>query len=46
MSTGSWRERWRTVRARHAWVRWGVDLLLFLLVAAAVMTWQIGRAHV
>jgi peroxiredoxin len=43
MSTGNWRERWRGVRARHAWVRWGVDLLLFLLVAAGVMTWQTRR---
>ena len=38
----SW-ERWRRVQARHAWVRWSVDLLLLLLVASAVMAWQTRR---
>ena len=37
------RERWRQARARHAWLRWGLDLLVFALVAAAVMSWQTRR---
>lgn len=41
-STGM-RGRWRQLRTRHAWVRWGVDLLLFAAVAVAVMTWQTRR---
>ena len=40
MSAAGWTERWRTVRARHAWVRWGVDLLVIFGLAAAVMSWQ------
>jgi peroxiredoxin len=43
MRTGERKGRWRPLRERPTWVRWGVDGLVLLLVAAAVMTWQTRR---
>lgn len=39
MTVAGLRERWARARQRR-WVRWGVDALLFVLLATGVMAWQ------